>query len=207
MPHLTAACPWPALPTSSSPLSPDEPPQAASAMSGMVAAAASAARTFAIHSHPPRPSPRARAQPSAIHTLLTSVYRSIASLAHLAAPAAGLDPAPGRGGVERVGHVHPDVPGANGAGQTVRASDVAGPDRRRRGRSRSRSRARRPRPSSSNGSTQMTGPKISSRAIRMSSSTPVNTAGREEGSAGQVAVGALAAAERAGAPSSTPAWM
>ena len=52
---------------------------------------------------------------SAIQTLLTSVYSSIASRPISRPQPLAFTPPHGRCRVERVGHVHPDVAGANGA--------------------------------------------------------------------------------------------
>src|SRR5215203_4919129 len=51
-------------------------------------------------------------------------------LAHLAAPAAGLEAAPGGDGVDRIRHVDPDRAGPDPGGEAMGSGDVSRPDRR-----------------------------------------------------------------------------
>jgi hypothetical protein len=97
--------------------------------------------------------------------------------AQFAADAGHLEAAEGGGGVEDVVAVDPDRAGLELGGEAVGLADVARPDRRRPGRTC----VRLPRSITSsmslNGMIDMTGPKISSQAIFISSFTSVKTVG------------------------------
>ena len=86
----------------------------------------------------------------------------------LAAQAAGLDPAERGAQISHIVRVEPDHPGLHRVGDPVAAAQVLGPDVGGQAVARCRWPARSRRSSASNGVTHTTGPKISSRKMRIS---------------------------------------